>query len=60
MQTIPRLRDLAKMSGLFTARLVLDPFVPGDSADLFTVRGDPEVMKFWDRPHDSDPSLTIL
>ena len=46
------------MSALFTARLVLDPLVPGDSAELFTVRGDPEVMKFWDWPHDSDPSIT--
>jgi RimJ/RimL family protein N-acetyltransferase len=46
------------MSTLFTARLVFDPLVPGDSAELFTVRGDPEVMKFWDWPHDSDPSMT--
>ena len=46
------------MSALFTARLALDPLVRGDSAELFTVRGDPEVMKFWDWPHDSDPSMT--
>jgi len=47
------------MSTLFTARLVFDPLVPGDSAELFTVRGDSEVMKFWDWPYDSDPSMTV-
>ncbi|HEY6363091.1 MAG TPA: GNAT family N-acetyltransferase [Vicinamibacterales bacterium] len=46
------------MPALLTARLILDRLTPDDGNGLFEVRGDPEVMAFWDWPHDASPSVT--
>jgi ribosomal-protein-alanine N-acetyltransferase len=46
------------MDTLRTARLTLRPLQLSDADDLFTVRGDPEAMAFWDWPADPSPAAT--
>ena len=46
------------MRELQTQRLSLKPFVLGDAADLFTIRGDSAAMAHWDWPGDTDIEQT--
>jgi [ribosomal protein S5]-alanine N-acetyltransferase len=41
-----------------TQRLMLTPLREEDARDLHQIRGDPEVMKFWDWPHDETLAVT--
>ena len=41
-----------------TERLTLTPLTAADANDLFTIRGDPEVMAFWDWPPDASTAET--
>ena len=41
-----------------TERLVLMPLRAQDARDLYELRGDPEVMRFWDWPHDESLAVT--
>lgn len=43
---------------LSTQRLILRPLATADASDIFTARGDPAVMTFWDWPADADVSET--
>jgi ribosomal-protein-alanine N-acetyltransferase len=43
---------------LSTARLILCPLTRADAADVFQIRSDPEVMKYWDWQHDADLAST--
>jgi ribosomal-protein-alanine N-acetyltransferase len=47
-----------RINSLTTPRLKLTVLDATDSADLFTIRGDPEAMEFWDYPHDLDVGAT--
>ena len=51
---------VSRPSDLQTDRLVLNELAPEDGCDLFTVRGDPEAMAFWDWPADSDVAATAV
>ena len=42
------------MTEIATTRLILRPFTPADSDELFAIRGDAEAMRFWDVPGDRD------
>lgn len=44
--------DFSTFPTLFTPRLILREFTPGDAADLFSIYSDPEVSKY-----DSDPPM---
>lgn len=46
------------MSTLLTGRLVLTPFRANDCDELFLVRGDPAVMRYWDWPADANVDET--
>lgn len=43
---------------LRTPSLILTPFERTDTEDLFSIRGDPEAMRFWDWPGDSNVEQT--
>ena len=47
------------MDVLHTQRLILRPLVESDATDLFSARGEAEVMEFWDGPPDAMLSETI-
>ena len=47
------------MEILHTQRLILRPLIEADATDLFSARGDAEVMEFWDGLPDTTPSETI-
>ncbi len=42
--------DFSTFPTLATPRLVLREIIPGDTADLFSFRGDPEVQKYNPEP----------
>ena len=42
---------------LETERLRLSPLVEADTADIFPLMDDPEVMAFWDVPEVDDPDM---
>lgn len=46
------------MTALLTTRLSLDPLRLEDANDLSEMRGDPDVMAFWDWPADSNAEMT--
>lgn len=46
------------MASLLTSRLLLHELTLDDAGDLFAVRGDPEVMAYWDWPPDPSPGVT--
>jgi [ribosomal protein S5]-alanine N-acetyltransferase len=48
--------DFAKLL-LPTPRLLLRPLRAEDSADLFALHADPEVMRYWNTPAWDDPAL---
>ncbi len=47
--------DFSAFPTLFTQRLVLRQFCPGDAADVFAIGSDPEVQKY-----DSDPPMQAV
>lgn len=55
LQQMATAAAFATFPTLITPRLVLRAFAPGDAADLFAFRSDPEVQKY-----DSDPPLRDL
>jgi RimJ/RimL family protein N-acetyltransferase len=46
------------MTALLTSHLSLDPLRLEDASDLSEMRGDPDVMAFWDWPADSNAEMT--
>ena len=44
------------MVDLSTRRLILKHLTSGDAHDILEMRGDPEVMAFWDWPPDASPA----
>lgn len=49
--------DLSLLPILETERLRLAPLSAADSAQVFTLMRDAEVMAFWDMPESDDPDL---
>jgi len=45
---------------LYTERLKLRPLACTDADELFSARGDEEVMAYWDVPADADPAETAV
>ena len=50
--------SMNRQSTLVTARLVLTPFSGNDCDEVFLVRGDPAVMRYWDWPADANVDET--